>query len=59
MGRGMAAQDWAAHRAVRIRHCVSLALYILFMSVVAVVLLFLCGSYNLSLSQPMSFAFFF
>ena len=56
-GRVIAAREQAGHRAVRKLHYVSLALYVLFTSIV--IFLFLCGSVKLSLSQPMSFASFF
>ena len=52
------AWEQARHWAVKNLHHVFLDLHILFISII-VISLFLCCSAKLSLSQPMSFAFFF
>ena len=49
-GRVIAAWELAGHVVVRKLHCVFLALYILFISIIVVIFLFLCCSVKLSLS---------
>ena len=58
-GRIIAPREWAGHQLVRKLHCVFLVLYILFISTIVVIVLFLCYSVKLSLSQPTNFTFFF
>ena len=53
------ARERAGHWVMRKVHCVFLALYILFVSIIVVIVFFLCCYVKLSLSQPTSFAFFF